>query len=84
MKTSYGIDFDSAIFKDNIYGFQFHPEKKSQVWNANIKKFCKNKCTEIDLFQSYYYKVKVWLKLSNLIILFILETLVIPFEYLMN
>lgn len=25
--TSYGIDFASSINKDNIFGFQFHPEK---------------------------------------------------------
>ena len=27
LKTNYGITFDSAIQKDNIYGTQFHPEK---------------------------------------------------------
>jgi imidazole glycerol-phosphate synthase subunit HisH len=27
LKTTYGITFDSAIQKDNIYGAQFHPEK---------------------------------------------------------
>jgi len=28
-KTSYGIDFASIVFKENIYGVQFHPEKSS-------------------------------------------------------
>lgn len=27
MKTSYGVNYDSAIVKDNIFGAQFHPEK---------------------------------------------------------
>ncbi len=27
LKTNYGIEFDSAIQKDNIMGAQFHPEK---------------------------------------------------------
>lgn len=27
LKTNYGINFDSGVRKDNIFGFQFHPEK---------------------------------------------------------
>lgn len=27
LKTKYGVEFDSAIQNDNIYGAQFHPEK---------------------------------------------------------
>lgn len=27
LKTSYGVEFDSGIRRDNIYGVQFHPEK---------------------------------------------------------
>tara|TARA_B110001452_G_C15180345_1_gene410008 strand:- start:88 stop:696 length:609 start_codon:yes stop_codon:yes gene_type:complete len=27
LTTNYGIEFDSGVMKDNIYGFQFHPEK---------------------------------------------------------
>jgi glutamine amidotransferase len=27
LKTDYGLEFDSAIQKDNIFGAQFHPEK---------------------------------------------------------
>jgi glutamine amidotransferase len=26
-RTNYGVEFDAAIQMDNIYGFQFHPEK---------------------------------------------------------
>jgi len=37
MKTNYGLSFDSAICKDNIFGVQFHPEK-SHKFGMNIFK----------------------------------------------
>ena len=39
MKTNYGITFDSAISKDNIYGFQFHPEKSQRAGQLILKNF---------------------------------------------
>ena len=36
--TSYGINFVSAIKKNNVYGVQFHPEKSQ----ANGLKILKN------------------------------------------
>ncbi|MDC1184512.1 imidazole glycerol phosphate synthase subunit HisH [Alphaproteobacteria bacterium] len=38
-KTNYGIDFPSIINKENIYGFQFHPEKSSDQGLGIIKSF---------------------------------------------
>ena len=29
-KTNYGVDFASAVNHDNVFGFQFHPEKSHQ------------------------------------------------------
>ena len=37
--TNYGIDFVSSIQKDNIYGFQFHPEKSQMAGLKIIKNF---------------------------------------------
>ena len=37
--TNYGIDFPSIINKENIYGFQFHPEKSSDQGLGIIKSF---------------------------------------------
>jgi len=37
--TDYGIDFVSAIVKDNIYGLQFHPEKSQEVGLKILKNF---------------------------------------------
>ena len=38
-RTSYGIEFDSAIVHNNIYGLQFHPEKSHSMGMRIIKNF---------------------------------------------
>jgi glutamine amidotransferase len=37
--TEYGETFPSIINKDNIWGFQFHPEKSQQAGQVILKKF---------------------------------------------
>jgi imidazole glycerol-phosphate synthase subunit HisH len=37
--TNYGLDFASIVFKENIYGVQFHPEKSSLQGLQLIKNF---------------------------------------------
>jgi len=37
--TDYGIKFVSGICKDNIYGFQFHPEKSQELGLKILKNF---------------------------------------------
>ncbi len=39
MTTDYGIRFVSGVQKDNIYGFQFHPEKSQEVGLKIVKNF---------------------------------------------
>lgn len=39
MRTHYGLDFDSAIGNDNIYGVQFHPEKSHRFGMQILKNF---------------------------------------------
>ncbi|MDP3804797.1 MAG: hypothetical protein Q8Q87_04525, partial [Candidatus Omnitrophota bacterium] len=37
--TDYGIEFVSGVCKDNIYGFQFHPEKSQDIGLRILKNF---------------------------------------------
>lgn len=39
MSTHYGVDFDSAINRENIYGVQFHPEKSHSFGMQILKNF---------------------------------------------
>ncbi len=39
--TNYGTDLVASIEKDNIYGFQFHPEKSSIIGQKLLKNFLK-------------------------------------------
>ena len=39
LKTTYGIEFDSAIQHNNIYGAQFHPEKSHRFGMRLLKNF---------------------------------------------
>jgi len=39
--TDYGIEFVSGICRDNIYGFQFHPEKSQSVGLEILENFVK-------------------------------------------
>jgi glutamine amidotransferase len=42
LKTNYGgMEFDSAIQKDNIYGVQFHPEKSHKFGMKILENFAK-------------------------------------------
>jgi glutamine amidotransferase len=39
MKTKHGVEFDSAVIKDNIIGAQFHPEKSHKFGMQLFKNF---------------------------------------------
>ena len=39
MKTTYGIQFDSGVVKENIFGAQFHPEKSHKFGMQLFKNF---------------------------------------------
>lgn len=41
LQTEYGIEFDSAVNKDNIYGAQFHPEKSHKYGMKLLENFSK-------------------------------------------
>lgn len=41
LKTTYGIEFDSAIQKDNIFGAQFHPEKSHKFGMKLFENFAR-------------------------------------------
>jgi glutamine amidotransferase len=42
-KTEYGVEYTSAIKKDNYYGVQFHPEKSSDAGAKILENFLKLK-----------------------------------------
>lgn len=41
MKTSYGLEYDSAISRENIFGAQFHPEKSHKFGMKLFENFAK-------------------------------------------
>ncbi|KAA1245974.1 imidazole glycerol phosphate synthase subunit HisH [Aquimarina sp. RZ0] len=38
-RTTYGVDYATALHKDNFYGTQFHPEKSSVIGEKILKNF---------------------------------------------
>lgn len=38
---SYGLEFSTALQKDNFYGVQFHPEKSSNAGSKLLENFIK-------------------------------------------
>ena len=41
LKTTYGVEFDSACNRDNIYGAQFHPEKSHKFGMKLLENFAR-------------------------------------------
>lgn len=44
MRTFHGLEFDSGIHKDNVYGVQFHPEKSHKYGMQLFKNFSNIQC----------------------------------------
>lgn len=40
-RTDYGIEFVSSVWKDNLFGIQFHPEKSGEVGLKIVRNFGK-------------------------------------------
>lgn len=40
-RTTYGVDFASAVWRDNVYATQFHPEKSQKIGLAILGNFVK-------------------------------------------
>ncbi|MCG9971721.1 imidazole glycerol phosphate synthase subunit HisH [Christiangramia crocea] len=40
-RTEYGINYSTALHRDNFYGVQFHPEKSSKTGEQILKNFLK-------------------------------------------
>ena len=38
--TDYGVDFCSAVARDNLFAIQFHPEKSQDVGERILRNFC--------------------------------------------
>lgn len=41
LRTTYGVDFDAAIQRGNVYGAQFHPEKSHKFGMKLLENFAK-------------------------------------------
>ena len=39
--TDYGIEFVSSVWKENLFGIQFHPEKSGEIGLRIIRNFGK-------------------------------------------
>ena len=40
-RTTYGVEFASAIWRENVYATQFHPEKSQKVGLTILENFVK-------------------------------------------